>query len=171
MIGFSKEARGLGVDERTEVLRRVESHDLIKYGMIPEIVGRLPVVCALTPLDEDALVHILTDPKNALVRQYQKLFELEGARLSFTAEALRLVGKRALEKKTGARGLRSIVESLMLDIMFDLPDRKDLHEYVITPEVIEKGPSALPPPSAPLEIKAPPSVEPPAAGMEKRESA
>jgi len=166
MMGFTREARGLGAGERSEILRQVESHDLIKFGMIPEIVGRLPVVAPLSPLDEDALVRILTEPRNALVRQYQKLFELEGARLAFTGDALRLVGRRALEKKTGARGLRTILESLMLDIMYELPDRKDIREYLITPEVIEKGMGALPRPAAPIEIPAEPPPEEPAAGGE-----
>ncbi len=159
MMGFSREARGLDVDERAGLLRQVESHDLVKFGMIPELVGRLPVVTSLSPLDEPALVRILTEPRNALVRQYQKLFELEGARLVFTEDALGLVARRACEKKTGARGLRTILETLMLDIMYELPDCKDLREYVITPEVIEKGVAALPRPLAPVEMPAEPAAE------------
>jgi ATP-dependent Clp protease ATP-binding subunit ClpX len=174
MMGFSREARGLAEGERADILRQVESHDLVKFGMIPEIVGRLPVVTALSPLDETALTRILTEPKNALTRQYQKLFELESAKLVFTEEALRLVARRALEKKTGARGLRTILENLMLDIMYELPDRKDVHEYVITPEVVEKGMAALPRPAAPTVIPAaepPPAAKPGAAAKERREIA
>jgi ATP-dependent Clp protease ATP-binding subunit ClpX len=153
MMGFSEEARGVGDQARSEVLEKVESHDLVKFGLIPELVGRVPVICNLEPLDEDALVHILTDPKNALVKQYQKLFEMESAKLTFTEEALRLVGQKAREKKTGARGLRAILENVMIDIMFDLPERQDHREYVITPEVIEKGTEALQPPK-PIELPA-----------------
>jgi len=151
MMGFSEEARGAGEQARTEVLENVESHDLVKFGLIPELVGRVPVICNLEPLDEDALVHILTDPKNALVKQYQKLFELENARLAFADESLRLVAAKARDKKTGARGLRAILENVMIDIMFDLPERQDLREYVITPEVIERGATALKAPK-PIEL-------------------
>ncbi len=169
LMGFTEEARGVGEVERSDILSNVESHDLVKFGLIPELVGRVPVICNLEPLDEDALVHILTDPKNALIKQYQKLFDLEGARLTFTGDTLRLVAKKAQEKKTGARGLRSILENIMIDIMFDLPEREDVREYVITPEVIEKGPDALELPE-PLELprpKKPESAEP----GEQKESA
>lgn len=136
VMGFSKEAREFGEIERAKLLERVEAEDLMKFGMIPEFVGRLPVICALHPLDEDALVRILTEPKNALVRQYAKLFELEGARLEFTEDALRAVAKQALARGTGARGLRSILEDVMLDIMFELPSQKERKFYRITADVI-----------------------------------
>ncbi len=170
MMGFSEEARGVGDEARTVVLDNVESHDLVKFGLIPELVGRVPVICNLEPLDEEALVHILTDPKNALVKQYQKLFELENARLTFTDEALGLVANKARDKKTGARGLRAILENVMIDIMFDLPERQDLREYVITPEVIEQGASALKPPE-PIELpSAKPQTEEPDAPSESTDA-
>ena len=143
MMGFSKEARASDARARGDILEAVESDDLTKYGLIPEVVGRLPVVVGLHPLDEDALVRILLEPRNALVRQYEKLLEMENARLTFTDEALRLVARKAKEKDTGARGLRAIVESVLLDIMFVLPEREDLREVVVTPEVVEQGLAAL----------------------------
>jgi ATP-dependent Clp protease ATP-binding subunit ClpX len=161
MMGFSEEARGTGDEARSELLAEVESNDLVKYGLIPELVGRLPVNCSLDPLDEKALMSILTEPRNALTKQYAKLFELENAGLSFTDEALRLIASKARDRNTGARGLRSILEKVMLDIMFDLPDRKDIRNYVITPEVIEKGAAALKPDTA-LEVSSPAKPRSPA---------
>jgi ATP-dependent Clp protease ATP-binding subunit ClpX len=134
-IGFRTDApAGVDMDEAElgETLARVEPEDLIEFGMIPEFVGRLPVQCVVRPLTKDQLVQVLTEPKNALIRQYKKLFEMENAKLEFTDDALEEVAKKALEKKTGARGLRQIIESLMLDVMFDLPSRKESREYVIT---------------------------------------
>jgi ATP-dependent Clp protease ATP-binding subunit ClpX len=132
-----------------ELLGQVTSDDLIEFGMIPEFIGRLPVLAPLEPLDEDALVRILTEPRNALVRQYQKLFEMEGAELEFDATALKEIARRAKERDTGARGLRSIVEEVMLDIQFELPDIESKSKYVVTDEVVrgerklfEKPPSA-----------------------------
>ena len=125
-----------------ETLGQVTSADLIKYGMIPEFVGRLPVIAPLAPLDEDALVRILTEPRNALTRQYQKLFEMEGAGLEFTPESLREVARRAKERDTGARGLRSIVEELMTDIMFELPDMEQKGTYTVTDAVV-RGEASL----------------------------
>jgi len=119
-----------------ELLRTVEPEDLIKYGLIPEFVGRLPVVATLEELDEKALVQILTEPKNALVRQYQKLFAMEGVELEFREEALTAIAKRALQRKTGARGLRSILEHALLDIMFELPSKKDVTKVVVDEDVI-----------------------------------
>src|SRR6202453_2854462 len=115
-----------------ELLSKVNSDDLLEFGMIPEFVGRLPVIAPLDPLDEDALVKILTEPRNALVRQYRKLFEMEGAELDFTPGALRMIAQRAKERDTGARGLRSIVESVMTDIMFELPDMVTKEKFVVT---------------------------------------
>ena len=134
-----KKERNLG-----EVLREVQAEDLLEAsGLIPEFVGRLPVVATLEELDEDALVDILTKPKNALVKQYQKLFEFEEVRLRFTDGALRAVARQALERKSGARGLRSILESVMLDLMYDIPSRDDIEECVINEEVIEQGAEPL----------------------------
>jgi ATP-dependent Clp protease ATP-binding subunit ClpX len=115
----------------------VEPEDLIRYGLIPELVGRLPVIVALDELDEDALVDILMEPKNALVKQYQKMVELEDIGLTFEPDALRAIARKAIERGTGARGLRAIIEELMLDIMFELPSRGDVREVVITKECVE----------------------------------
>jgi ATP-dependent Clp protease ATP-binding subunit ClpX len=108
-------------DRDRRIFNELEPEDLLKFGLIPEFVGRLPVIATLRDLDEDALVTILTEPKNALVKQYQRLFEMEDVKLTFTEDALRAIAKRAIERKTGARGLRSILEDILLDTMFDLP--------------------------------------------------
>jgi ATP-dependent Clp protease ATP-binding subunit ClpX len=115
----------------------VEPEDLLRYGLIPELVGRLPVVVALDDLGEDALVDILQQPKNALVKQYQKMVELENIRLKFEPGALRAIARKALARGSGARGLRAIIEELMLDLMFELPARRDIREVVITEECVE----------------------------------
>lgn len=133
-------------DERslTEMFETIEPADLVKYGLIPELVGRLPVIAALEELDEKALVAILTEPKNAIVRQYQALFGMEDVTLTFEPDALRAIAKRAVERKTGARGLRSIVEGLLLDTMFELPTRKDVREVVVTEKAVtENAPLTL----------------------------
>ncbi len=135
-IGFGaevkdEETRGIG-----EVFQELEPEDLLKFGLIPEFVGRLPVIATLTDLDEDALVTILTQPKNALVKQYQRLFELEDARLTFTDDALKAIAKRAIERKTGARGLRSIMEDILLDTMFELPGLENVDEVVVNEEAV-----------------------------------
>src|SRR5262247_1021357 len=125
-------------DRRTgEIFRHVEPEDLLKYGLIPEFVGRLPVVATLEDLDEASLKKILTDPKNALVKQYQRLFEMENIELTFADEALGAVARKAIERKTGARGLRSILESILLETMFDLPGLEGVEEVVISREVVE----------------------------------
>jgi ATP-dependent Clp protease ATP-binding subunit ClpX len=124
---------------RTDLLGQVEPEDLQRFGLIPELVGRLPVSVALDELDEDALVRILQEPKNALVKQYQKMFELEDIGLTFDADAIRAIARKAIERKTGARGLRAVVEGIMRDVMFDLPSRDDVREVVITPESVERG--------------------------------
>jgi len=126
-----KEERSIG-----DLLQQVEPEDLIKYGLIPEFVGRMPVVAAVNELDEDNLVSILKTPKNALVKQYQKLFELEGVQLRFTESALRAVSREALKRNTGARGLRAILERIMLEVMYDLPGRQGVRECVISEDVI-----------------------------------
>ena len=136
-------AMGFGADVRDpeergtgEVFKDLEPEDLLKFGLIPEFVGRLPVIATLEDLDEDALVTILTQPKNALVKQYQRLFEMEDTQLSFTDDALSAIAKRAIERKTGARGLRSILEGILLDTMFELPGMDDVTEVVVNEEAV-----------------------------------
>jgi ATP-dependent Clp protease ATP-binding subunit ClpX len=136
-IGFSADVKSAD-DRRTgEVLKHLEPEDLLKFGLIPEFVGRLPVIATLEDLDEDALMQILTAPKNALVKQYQRLFEMEDVKLNLPEEALKAIAKRAIERKTGARGLRSIMESILLETMFDLPGLDGVEEAVISREVVE----------------------------------
>ena len=125
------DARGIG-----EIFTDLEPEDLLKFGLIPEFVGRLPVLATLEDLDEDALVTILTEPKNALVKQYQRLFELEDTQLTFTDDALQAIAKRAIERKTGARGLRSILEDILLDTMFELPGLETVSEVVVNEEAV-----------------------------------
>ncbi len=136
-IGFRADIRGTEQRNTGEILRGVEPEDLLKFGLIPEFVGRLPVIATLDDLDEDALVEILTRPKNALVRQYQRLFEMEDVKLKFTDDALRGIATRAIERKTGARGLRSILEGILLDSMYDLPTVEGVEEMVVNREVVE----------------------------------
>src|SRR5688500_4530387 len=137
-IGFSQDPLDRGPEEHEigRLLSQVTSDDLVEYGMIPELVGRVPVLAPLRPLDVDSLVKVLSEPRNAIVRQYQKLFEMENAELEFTEESLRAVAHKAYERQTGARGLRSIIEELMLDIMFELPEQGAGRRYVVTPEVV-----------------------------------
>ena len=120
-----------------EILRSVEPDDLLKFGLIPEFIGRLPVIATLEDLDEDALAKILTEPKNALVKQYQRLFDMENVGLSFTDDALRAVARKAIARKTGARGLRSIMEGILLDTMFEMPTYQGVEEVVVNAEVVE----------------------------------
>jgi ATP-dependent Clp protease ATP-binding subunit ClpX len=136
-IGFGADVRGPDDRRAGEVLREVEPEDLLKFGLIPEFVGRLPVVATLEDLDEEALVKILTEPKNALVKQYQRLFEMEDVRLDFAEDALGAIARRAIARKTGARGLRSIMESILLESMFDLPSLDGVEAIVISREVVE----------------------------------
>ena len=145
-IGFAQEAETPAIGGPVVPLEgyaAVEPDDLLRYGIIPELEGRLPVLVPLEALDEEALVRILTEPKNALTKQYQRIFELEGVGLTFDPEALREVARKALTRQTGARGLRAILESVMTDIMFDLPSRHDVREVIITPESIVNGVSPL----------------------------
>jgi ATP-dependent Clp protease ATP-binding subunit ClpX len=139
MIGFSSEheAHHDKKADYSEVIAQAMPEDVISYGMIPEMVGRLPIITTLSALDEKALVEILTKPKNALVRQYQKLFEMEDADLKFTDEALALIAQKAIKRDTGARALRAIMEELMVDLMYQLPEESTHGEYTITPDVIE----------------------------------
>ena len=138
-IGFGADVSG--PDERAmgEILHGVEPEDLLKFGLIPEFVGRLPVVATLEDLDEEALIEILTQPKNALVKQYQRLFDMEKVHLEFTDEALRAISQKAIIRKTGARGLRSIMESILLESMFDLPSMNNLESVMINHEVVYGG--------------------------------
>ncbi|HSY13869.1 MAG TPA: ATP-dependent Clp protease ATP-binding subunit ClpX [Verrucomicrobiae bacterium] len=128
----------------TELLARVEPQDLIKFGLIPEFVGRLPVVGVLSDLDEDALVEILTKPKNAIVKQYQRLFDFENVKLKFADDALRAISRDAMSRKVGARGLRMILEELMLDLMYNLPGQKRVKDFEVTREMVEKRNVSLP---------------------------
>jgi ATP-dependent Clp protease ATP-binding subunit ClpX len=140
MIGFDSEMSGK-IDDKTEysnLLEQVIPEDIIEYGMIPEMVGRLPVITTLSVLDEDALIDILTKPKNALCKQYQRFFEMEDAELEFTDKALHALAKKALKRDTGARALRSITEELMIDLMYQLPEEPKPTKYVITPEIVER---------------------------------
>ncbi len=139
-IGFLSETAKM---DKENVLSYVEPEDLIKYGMIPEFVGRFPVVATLNELDENALVEILTKPKNALVKQYQKLFSIDGVKLTFTEDALRTIAKKAIERKTGARALRSILEDIMLDVMYLIPSEKGISECIINEDVVNKKTSPL----------------------------
>ena len=156
-IGFGadvkdSETRGVG-----EMFGELEPEDLLKFGLIPEFVGRLPVIATLEDLDEDALVTILTKPKNALVKQYQRLFELEDTALTFTEDALTSIAKRAIERKTGARGLRSIMEDILLDTMFDLPGQDSVEEVVVNDEAVNSD-------AAPLMIHSEKKAAPASAG-------
>jgi ATP-dependent Clp protease ATP-binding subunit ClpX len=146
------DARGIG-----EIFTDLEPEDLLKFGLIPEFVGRLPVLATLEDLDEDALVTILTQPKNALVKQYQRLFELEDTELKFTDDALSAIAKRAIQRKTGARGLRSILEETLLDTMFELPGLDTVKEVVVNEEAVNTD-------AAPLMIHAEAEKEPATAG-------
>ena len=136
-IGFGADVRGPDERQTGQILREVEPEDLLKFGLIPEFIGRLPVIATLEDLDEDALVEILTQPKNALVKQYQRLFEMEGVRLDFAEDALCGIAQKAIARKTGARGLRSIMEGILLESMFDLPSLDGVEEIVINREVVE----------------------------------
>ena len=138
-LGFGADIQAKADRPVGEILDAVQAEDLLRFGLIPEFIGRLPVTATLGQLDEAALMDILTKPKNALVKQYQKLFEFEDVRLRFTDGALRAVAKEALERKSGARGLRAILERAMLDLMYELPSRDDVEECVVSEEVIEQG--------------------------------
>ncbi|WPF80215.1 ATP-dependent protease ATP-binding subunit ClpX [Bacillus velezensis] len=138
VIGFGSDNKAADL-EKEELLSKVLPEDLLRFGLIPEFIGRLPVIASLEQLDETALVEILTKPKNALVKQYQKMLELDDVELEFEDEALSEIAKKAIERKTGARGLRSIIEGIMLDVMFDLPSRDDIEKCVITGATVADG--------------------------------
>ncbi len=139
MMGFHEGGAGLSERELGEILAEVEPHDLVKFGLIPEFVGRLPVIVPFHPLDEEALVRVMLEPRNAIVKQYKKLFEMEGKHLDFTTEALRKIAALAHKKGTGARALRSIVEKMLLEVMFDLPNHPRGTRFLVTAETVEKG--------------------------------
>lgn len=135
-IGFGAEVQSKKDDKIDQMIEKIEPHDLMKFGLIPELIGRLPAIVGLHSLDEDALVRILTEPKNALVKQYQKLFALDGVKLVFEPDALREVAKIAVERNTGARGLRGVLEGVMTDIMFEIPSDNTIEKVVITRDVV-----------------------------------
>jgi ATP-dependent Clp protease ATP-binding subunit ClpX len=137
-IGFGAAVRDHSDIPKGTILSRLEPEDLLRFGMIPEFVGRLPVHATLDELDEDALIQILTEPKNALIKQYQKLFEMENVQLKLTDGALRAIADEAIKRKTGARGLRAILEEIMLDVMYDLPGRDNVRECIISEEVVAR---------------------------------
>ncbi|MCY8586230.1 AAA family ATPase, partial [Bacillus haynesii] len=138
VIGFGSDNKHEDL-EKEALLSKVLPEDLLRFGLIPEFIGRLPIIASLEPLDEKALVEILTKPKNALVKQYRKMLELDDVELVFEDEALTEIAKKAIERKTGARGLRSIIEGIMLDVMFDLPSREDIEKCVITGKTVTDG--------------------------------
>ncbi|AXO15134.1 MULTISPECIES: ATP-dependent Clp protease ATP-binding subunit ClpX [Thalassospira] len=135
-IGFGADVRGPDERRAGDVLREVEPEDLLKFGLIPEFIGRLPVLATLEDLDNEALVQILTEPKNALIKQYQRLFDMEDVKLTFQTDALKAIADKAIERKTGARGLRSIMEGILLETMFDLPTMESVEEIVINADVV-----------------------------------
>ena len=137
LIGFNKEAGDIDDKSKGDLLQQVEVEDLVGYGLIPEFVGRLPIISALHPLSIDDLILIMNEPKNAILRQYKELLKLENINLEFEKEALRKIGKKVLTRETGARGIRSVVENFMLDVMYEIPSRKDIKKLVITPEMVE----------------------------------
>lgn len=137
-LGFGAEIEGKQDKKIGEILAQILPEDLLRYGLIPEFVGRMPIIVTLDALDETALIRILTEPKNALVKQYQKLFEMDGVELEFKEEALSFIAQEAIKRNTGARGLRSIIEDMMLEVMYDIPSGKDVVRCLITKEVAEK---------------------------------
>jgi ATP-dependent Clp protease ATP-binding subunit ClpX len=138
-IGFGAAVKARGEQDVWELLKEVQPEDLLKYGMIPEFVGRLPVIAPLHDLDDESMVRILTTPKNALVKQYQRLLEMDGVKLKFDKKALYAIAREARELKSGARGLRSVMERTMIDVMFDVPSNPSIREIVITEDVVLKG--------------------------------
>ena len=146
-IGFGATVTDKQEREETNRLTDVQSSDLVRFGIIPELIGRLPIVTTLQPLDEEALIKILTEPKNAIVKQYAAMLEMDGIKLTITKDGLQAIAKMAVERKTGARGLRSILEKILLQPMFEAPDKKDLQEIVIDADVVNGQ-------KAPVEIYA-----------------
>ncbi|MGN0064845.1 MAG: ATP-dependent Clp protease ATP-binding subunit ClpX, partial [Nocardioides sp.] len=149
-LGFTAEVRGQAERESEDLFAQVRPEDLTKFGLIPEFIGRLPLVASVTKLDQEALVQILTEPRNALVKQYQKLFDLDGVELEFTDEAIASIADKALERGTGARGLRAIIEEVLLHVMYEVPSRGDVARVVVTRDSIE---GTEPPMLVPVETK------------------
>ncbi|MBE9077840.1 ATP-dependent protease ATP-binding subunit ClpX [Romeria aff. gracilis LEGE 07310] len=156
-MGFIQPGEGASRDKRAaDILKYLEPDDIVKFGMIPEFIGRIPAISVVEPLDEDTLVSILTEPRNALVKQFKQLMRMDSVDLEFTADAVRAIAKEAFKRKTGARALRSIIEEIMLDVMYELPSRKDVNHCTITPEMVEERstanlllhPSSLPKPES-----------------------
>ena len=150
MIGFGskdEEAEKAPEVELGDLLMQVTTDDLLKFGMIPEFVGRLPVITTLRPLGQDQLIRICLEPKNAIIRQYKKFFEMEGASLEVPDDVLEILARKALDRGTGARGVRSILEEVMLDVLFELPGRKDVGTFVLTKDMVEGKASAFSTPS------------------------
>ena len=137
-LGFGAEIKGQAEKQKDDILKLLEPEDLLKFGLIPEFIGRLPLIVTLSPLDEDALVNILTKPKNALCRQYAKLLSMDNVTLEFTPEALNTIAHKAMARKSGARGLRAIIEEIMTDTMFELPGMKNVKKCVITEDAVNK---------------------------------
>ena len=138
-MGFVQQGESIPREKRTaEILKNVQPDDLVKFGMIPEFIGRVPVTAVLDPLDEKALMAILTEPRSALIKQYQKLLKMDNVQLEFQPDAVQAIAKEAYRRKTGARALRGIVEQLMLDMMYELPSRKDVTKCSITLDMVEK---------------------------------
>jgi ATP-dependent Clp protease ATP-binding subunit ClpX len=135
-LGFTAEMRAIKEQDESELFAHVRPEDLVKFGLIPEFIGRLPLIATVAKLDTEALVQILTEPRNALVKQYQKLFELDGVELEFTADAVAAIAEKAMERGTGARGLRAIIEEVLLNVMYDVPSREDIAKVVVTGEVV-----------------------------------
>ena len=142
-IGFEADVKDKNNLNTGDVLKKLEPDDLLKFGLIPEFVGRLPVVATLDDLNKETLIEILTKPKNALIKQYQTLFEMENVKLDFTKDALGLISEKALERKTGARGLRSILENILLDTMFELPGIMGVNEIMVNSEVVQNNKKPL----------------------------
>jgi ATP-dependent Clp protease ATP-binding subunit ClpX len=138
-IGFGADVKDVDARGIGDLFKELEPEDLLRYGLIPEFVGRLPVIATLEDLDEAALITILTEPKNAFVKQYKKLFSLEGVELTFTDGALKAVAARAIERKTGARGLRSILENLLLNTMYEIPDMEGVQEVIVSEETVKNN--------------------------------
>ncbi len=139
LMGFGGEVKSKVNVDKTKVFEDVSAHDIVKYGLIPELVGRLPVIVGLDNLDEDALVRILSQPKNSIEKQYKKLFEIDGVELHFTAGALKAVANKAIERSTGARGLRSIMEEIMTEIMYEIPSNKEIKKVIINEKCVKNG--------------------------------
>jgi ATP-dependent Clp protease ATP-binding subunit ClpX len=137
-IGFGADVKDVESKKTGELFQELEPEDLLKYGLIPEFVGRLPIIATLEDLDEPALITILTEPKNALTKQYQKLFEMEGVELKFAKDALQAIASRAIDRKTGARGLRSIIENLLLNSMYEVPDMENVQEVLVNKDTVEE---------------------------------